>query len=171
MNTYNQHNNDSGKKRAYIKLENDYKNETNNKKNIKKGHCTKIENDEPNNKKHKQIVKNKQSTKIGNENENERTSKKNVFNESLIIMNPIMFTSPFNHYMGYSVVQRIQMMNLTNQGNMVVDNIINSYMILLVESNKMYVRIVNSLFLIELRNNGWNKARRYLQESKYAKRK
>ena len=67
------------------------------------------------------------------------------------------------------MVQPIEMMNLTTEGTMVVDNIINSYMILLVRSEKMYIRVVNSSFLIILRQYGWNKAHRYLQESKYAK--
>lgn len=90
-------------------------------------------------------------------------------NDSLIIMEPMFFRSPLNPHTGCSVVQPTEIMNLTTEGHMVIDNIINSYMILLVQSEKMYLRIVNSSFLIALRNDGWKKAQTYLKESQYAK--
>ena len=95
--------------------------------------------------------------------------KKHVMDERFIIVQPIRFNSPFKRGAGYCVVEPTQMINLLGEGTNVSDDIINSYMILLVRSEKMYIRVVNSSFLIILRQYGWNKAHTYLQESKYAK--
>ena len=94
--------------------------------------------------------------------------KKHVMDERFIIVQPIQFNSPFQPGRGYCVVEPTQMINLLGEGTNVSDDIINSYMILLVESQKMYIRIVNSSFLPTLKLNGWQKARHFLKQTNHA---
>ena len=60
-------------------------------------------------------------------------------------------------------------MNLKKKGRMVKDNIVDAYMILLVESKRMYTRVVHSGFLTTLKKDGWEQAHRYLKETLHAK--